>query len=143
MYNNVIPRITCTKQSGAEEKQMPIIPEQETAFFERLFRAQAKNAHHSCGPERYVSSMLLLGCGSGWGGLDNLRWRGIDFRRCSRQACASHLPPLGLSLQAVCTLVAACHIHRGDSVLLQSHPCLSGVMTGIMSNESNINTHGE
>ena len=38
---SVNPCITCTKQGGAEQKLMPRIEEQEAAFFERPFRAQA------------------------------------------------------------------------------------------------------
>ena len=39
---------------------MPIIEEQEAAFFERPFRAQETNAPHGCGLERHFSSMLRL-----------------------------------------------------------------------------------
>jgi len=48
------------KQSRAEQKLMPIKDEQESAFFDRPFRTQAKNAPHGCGFERHFSSMLRL-----------------------------------------------------------------------------------
>ena len=54
------PCITCTKQSGAEQKLMPIKDEQGAALFERPFRTQETNAPHGCGLERPVSSMLRL-----------------------------------------------------------------------------------
>ena len=50
--------MTSKQQSGAEKKMTPIIDEQEAAFFERPFRAQATNAPHRCGRERLFSSML-------------------------------------------------------------------------------------
>ena len=54
------PCITCTKQSGAEQKLMPIKDEQGAALFERPFRTQETNAPHGCGLERHFSSMLRL-----------------------------------------------------------------------------------
>jgi len=56
----VNPCITCTKQSGAEQKLMPIADEQGAALFERPFRAQETKAPHGCGLERHFSSMLQL-----------------------------------------------------------------------------------
>ena len=60
IYTSVNPCITCTKQSRAEHKLMPITDEQEAALFERPFRAQETNAPHSCGLERHFSSILWL-----------------------------------------------------------------------------------
>ena len=60
IYTSVNPCITCTKQSGAEQKLMPIKDEQEAALFERPFRTQETNAPHGCGLERHFSSMLRL-----------------------------------------------------------------------------------
>ena len=60
IYTSVNPCITCTKQSGAEQKLMPITDEQESALFERPFRTQATNAPHGCGLELHFSSMLRL-----------------------------------------------------------------------------------
>ena len=54
------PCITCTKQSGAEQKLIPIKDEQGAALFERPFRTQETNAPHGCGLERHFSSMLRL-----------------------------------------------------------------------------------
>ena len=48
------------KQSGAEQKLMPITGEQEAALFERPFRAQETNAPHGCRLELHFSSMLRL-----------------------------------------------------------------------------------
>ena len=60
IYTSVNPCITCTKQSGAEQKLMPIADEQGAALFERPFRAQETKAPHGCGLERHFSSMLQL-----------------------------------------------------------------------------------
>ena len=60
IYTSVSPCITCTKQSGAEQKLMPIKDEQGAALFERPFRTQETNAPHRCGLERHFSSMLRL-----------------------------------------------------------------------------------
>ena len=60
IYTNVNPCITCTRKGGAEQKLMPIMEEQDAAFFERPFRAQETNAPHGCGLERHFSSMLRL-----------------------------------------------------------------------------------
>ena len=60
IYTSVSPCITCTKQSGAEQKLIPIKDEQGAALFERPFRTQETNAPHGCGLERHFSSMLRL-----------------------------------------------------------------------------------
>ena len=52
--------MTCTQQSGAEQKLMPRIEKQKPAFFERSFPAQARNAALGSGLERRFSSL--------WGG---------------------------------------------------------------------------
>ena len=59
-YTSVNPCITCTKQSGAEQKLIPIKDEQGAALFERPSRTQETNAPHGCGLERHFSSMLRL-----------------------------------------------------------------------------------
>ena len=57
---SVSPCITCTKQSGAEQKLTPIKDEQGAALFERPFRTQETTAPHGCGLERLFSSMPRL-----------------------------------------------------------------------------------
>ena len=44
IYTSVSPCITCTKQSGAEQKLIPIKDEHEAAVFEQPFRTQETNA---------------------------------------------------------------------------------------------------
>ena len=57
---SVSPCVTCTKQSGAEQKLMPLKDEQGAALFERPFRTQETNAPQGCGLERHFSSTLRL-----------------------------------------------------------------------------------
>ena len=58
IYTNGNPCIICTKSSGAEKNIIPIIDEQEAAFFKRPSRTQATNAPHGCGRERHFWSTL-------------------------------------------------------------------------------------
>ena len=62
------PCITCTKQSGAEQKSIPIKDEHEAAVFERPFRTQETNAPHGCG-----SSGVFRACCGSWVGSSGTR----------------------------------------------------------------------
>ena len=62
------PCITCTKQSGAEQKLIPIKDEHEAAVFERPFRTQETNAPHGCG-----SSGTFRACCGSWAGSSGTR----------------------------------------------------------------------
>ena len=70
------PSITCTKQSGAEQKLLPITDEQEAALFERPFRAQRTHLtavgssgtfRACCGSWAGSSATRRASCGSGAG----------------------------------------------------------------------------
>ena len=60
IYTSVNPCITCTKQSGAEQKLMPITDEQGAALFERPLRTQETNASHGCELEQFFLAQQVL-----------------------------------------------------------------------------------
>jgi len=68
IYTSANPCITCTEQSGAEQKLIPIKDEHEAAVFERPFRTQETNAPHGCG-----SSGTFRACCGSWAGSSGTR----------------------------------------------------------------------